>query len=108
MNSLTLTCGSKWFCIVSVNEKEEHVAHAYQPSRAGARAWVYLEGSPTALEALDGSFSRSWEVLVITEVTMEAAIASDNRRICQGDEGEFVCVAHARAQGGGGADRTNG
>ena len=40
----------------------------------------YLEVSATALEALEGSFSRSDVVFEIIEDTMVAAIAKDNNR----------------------------
>lgn len=41
---------------------------------------AYLEVSATALEALEGSFSRSDVVLEIIEDTIVAAIAKDNSR----------------------------
>lgn len=43
----------------------------------------HLEGSPTALEALDGSFNKSDEVLAMMEVTIEAAITNDTSRTCR-------------------------
>ena len=45
---------------------------------------AHLEGSPTALEALDGILSRLEEVFEKMEVTIEAAIANDSSRTCGG------------------------